>query len=499
MRVARRTSAVSAVLAVGLLAAGCEGVANGNKAGGVAEPVVLVMANGYASLEYTPALAFFARRVGELSGGDLRISVEHEWGGLETDYEAQIVSAVAAGRADLGWVGTRILGSLGVPGFRALTAPLLIDSYPLQQAVLATDIPRRMLAGLDRLEVTGLAVLPDGLRKPIAVDRPLLGPADWRGITFQSFPSTEQADTIRALGATPADTLFDALNEALDGGSVQGFEKNLLIVEINAMQARAPYVTANVNLWPQTIAVVANPDRVDRLTGQQQDWLTTAAAEAVDAVSLSSETDGQLLANLCRAGARAAEASPADLVALREAVEPVYESLAEDRMTEGFLEEIQQLKAATPPGPGLRIPAGCTGPAATATGTPAPTSSAAFPEGMYRAHVSVDFLLDNGVSRADAVNEEGLQTLTLRDGSWWHETRGSAGQLVRGCESPYSVSGDRISLVLGIGCVGEPAGGEVMNARWELAGDELRFLDVRSTFQLFSEVFWGGLPWQKIG
>ena len=51
---------------------------------------------------------------------------------------------------------------------------MLIDNYALQKAVIDSEIPDHMLSGLDALGVTGLAVLADGLRKPIAVERPLL-------------------------------------------------------------------------------------------------------------------------------------------------------------------------------------------------------------------------------------------------------------------------------------------------------------------------------------
>ena len=71
--------------------------------------------------------------------------------------------------------------TLGVTGFQALKAPMLIDSYPLQQAVIASDIPGEMLAGLDELGVSGIAVLADGLRKPIAVKHPVLGLGDCAG------------------------------------------------------------------------------------------------------------------------------------------------------------------------------------------------------------------------------------------------------------------------------------------------------------------------------
>ncbi len=48
---------------------------------------------------------------------------------------------------------------------------MLIDSYALQSAVIASDITGRMLGGLSVIGVTGLAVVGGGLRKPIAVGR----------------------------------------------------------------------------------------------------------------------------------------------------------------------------------------------------------------------------------------------------------------------------------------------------------------------------------------
>jgi TRAP-type transport system periplasmic protein len=84
-----------------------------------------------------------------------------------------------------------------VRSFQAMTAPLLIDSYPLQLAVFDSGLPGRMLPAVADLSIVGLAVLAGGLRKPVAADRPLLEPADWRGVTFQTMRSHIQADAVR--------------------------------------------------------------------------------------------------------------------------------------------------------------------------------------------------------------------------------------------------------------------------------------------------------------
>jgi TRAP-type C4-dicarboxylate transport system substrate-binding protein len=344
-----------------VVAAACNGGSGSDKAGGGGEPVVLTLAEGAADSSTDLAVAEFVQRVSELSGGALRIQVQPDWGGEDPGAEQQTVRDLAAGKADLGSVGTRVFDTLGVNSFEALGAPMLIDSYPLERAVIASDIPGQMLASLGELDLTGIAILGDGLRKPIAVERPLLGPGDWLGITFAGFRSQSQAEAVLALGARPSDVIGGTLLAALGNGQVQGAENNLLVYEHGSRQSVAPYVTANVNLWPKTVALMANPGRVAKLTDEQQGWLRQAAQDAATASVGLFEREDELVASVCEAGGRLANASPADLAGLQHAFAPVYASLEQDAQTKVFIEAIQQLKRSTSAGPSLAIPTGCDG------------------------------------------------------------------------------------------------------------------------------------------
>src|SRR5215469_11139852 len=173
----RRVLCVAAA-ALGCLVAGCA-APGGSKAGGAAEPVVLRIATVNSDLSYTPQITYFADRVRQLSGGNVRLDTVGQVGNFAPAAEQQVVHGVAAGTFALGFVGTRIFDTLGVHSFKALSAPMLIDSYPLERAVIGSGIPRQMMTALGRLRVTGLAVLADGLHKPLAATRPLLRPSDW--------------------------------------------------------------------------------------------------------------------------------------------------------------------------------------------------------------------------------------------------------------------------------------------------------------------------------
>ena len=425
--------AVTGVAAV--LAGGCSGVGSADKAGGSGEPVVLELANYAGGLDQKPAIEYFASQAKQRSGGNLRIQVTDRWGDFTPDVEQQVVRAVAAGKVDLGWAGARVFDTMGVTSFQALQAPMLIDSYALEQAVAASDMPGQMLQGLDKVGVRGLGVLPDGLRKPVAVKHPVLGLGDWRGITFGTLKSAGQAQAIRSLGATPMEVFRRSRNEALLDGRLQGLEMDLFVYEHGGPVQPAPYVTANVSLWPQLDVLFANPNRLTRLTEQQRGWLQQAAQDAAGGVAALADRDAQSLKNACQLGARFATASPADLAALRSAFAPVYASLERDPQTKAFIQRIQALKRSTAAEAPLAIPAGCTGRAPEQSAANSGTAPVDL-NGTYRYLLTKEDAREGGEANLDEFPS--VTTVKLQDG------RVEGGCFGQG--ATYSVAGDRITF-----------------------------------------------------
>jgi TRAP-type C4-dicarboxylate transport system substrate-binding protein len=436
MRGRARLATVALAVIAAVVAGGCGGGGgSGDKAGGSGEPVVLRMANAYGDLQTAPVVEQFVSQVKERSGGNLRVQVTSRWGDYADDAEQQVVRAVAAGKVDLGWAGARVFDTMGVPSFQALQAPMLIDNYALEQAVVASDMPGQMLQGLDKVGVRGLGVLPDSLRKPVAVKHPVLGLGDWRGITFGTLKSQGQAQAIRSLGATPMEVFRRSRNEALLDGRLQGLEMDLFVYEHGGPVQPAPYVTANVTLWPQMDVLFANPDRLGRLTEQQRGWLQQAAQDAAGRVAALADRDAQSLKNACRSGARFANASQADVAALRGAFASVYASLERDPQTKAFIGRIQALKRSTSAEAPLAIPAGCTG---KASGQPAASAGTAPADlnGTYRYLLTKEDARKVGDPEVDQFPH--VNTVKLRDGK---VDGGCFGQ-----GATYSVTGDQITF-----------------------------------------------------
>ena len=115
--------------------------------------------------------------------GALRIRVVH--GHDEgPDYEASTIREMRRGRADLAFAASRAWDEFGVDSLRALHAPLLIDSYELQERVLESELVDPMLEELQPLGLVGIGILPGPIRRPLGAAHRLAAPRDFRGLTI---------------------------------------------------------------------------------------------------------------------------------------------------------------------------------------------------------------------------------------------------------------------------------------------------------------------------
>jgi TRAP-type C4-dicarboxylate transport system substrate-binding protein len=335
----RKSVVCAAPLLVALVVAGCHGGAD--KAGGTASPKATVLTMAIPFGEPTE-LNGFADEVRRLSRGTMRIALTPRWRYGQIAYENGLIADVQAGKADLGVTGARAWDSVGLNSFRALGAPLLIDSYALQDRVLASPIIPAMLHELTRLRLVGLGVLPSELRRPLAVTHPLLGPSDYSGRKIGVQQSLVASSTMHALGATPVWFGGGASIAQMDG-----IEYTISDIQGSKYDGPGKYLTANVVLWPRPIVLFASRAAFAKLAPSQRRILKRAvandrAAETKARVS-AERTDTEILCG--RRQLRFVAASPAEIAALRRAVRPVYTQLERDPQTRRFIAEIQALHA----------------------------------------------------------------------------------------------------------------------------------------------------------
>jgi TRAP-type transport system periplasmic protein len=338
-------SAVGLVL-LSLLVAGCA-VAKGDKVGGGYAPLVVRV--GSPDGEATPgtlALRRFASRVGERSGGRITVQVIYNASASGPDVEADIVRQVRAGTLDLGWVGTRAWDEQGISGFSALQAPFLVTNYGLLDMVMASDLPTRMLAELDRIGLIGLAAYPDQLRHPLGFESPMLTLDDFHAARIRVPKSRLSDEILRSLGAVPVHLDGAALADAIATRDLKGAETS--VGNAVPFPARS-YMTMNLTFYPKVQVLFGDSQRYSRLASEVRTTLDMAAAEALAFVRGQNleKTDLDLF---CAAGGSAVSASQSDVAEIVAATDPVTARLEADATVAGFMREIRDLSGASATG-----------------------------------------------------------------------------------------------------------------------------------------------------
>jgi len=475
-----RYAAGAVLAAVAIPLAACTG-SSSDKAGGAEKqkPIVLTFASFTGGIQ--PQLQAFAEEVVRRSDGTLRIKFEPDWRAGDPDAERGTIDDVKAGKVDMAWVGARVFDRVGVRSFQALLAPLLVDSYELEERVFESEIPATMLDGVEGLGIVGVGVLPGPIRRLLGLSHPFLEPSGFRGQVVGGAENELSVRTFQALGAT-----LEALPA---GGSLEGLdatEQHLGAIWGNRYNKVAEYVGANVNLWPRPLVIFAGKGVFESLAPEQKDVIREAATAAVPgALGEARVEDEEAARQLCRRGLSFAVASEIQLAALRRALEPVYAELMVDPETKSNIDAITDLKR--------EIAASAQAPACTSIEPP--TTASAIPDGTYettltkadwRRMTKADWLKSGVPEEEGAV--PGVYRMIFDAGELTFVGPGPNGD---GEDGSYTVFRDQIQARF--------SPDYTITARWSFDGKTLTFTDIDCCGgnAKLETVMWASHPWVK--
>ena len=341
-----------------LLAAGCQSAGVTDKAGGNVTVLQFATIDKIDPNGQTVAPGTFIEALERLSGGRITVTVQATYEDGAVTAETDIVKAIASGELDGGWPGTRAFSRAGIRGLEPVEAPITLTSYAAQKELATSSAGQALLMTLDGSGVVGLGLAVGPLRRPWAATEPLVDVQQWHGVTFRSYNSPVHEDTIRALGAVPVPASF-RFPELVRAGTLQAVELDVAQYARNGYSTLLPWAVGNVVLWPRMAVLSLSQKRFDTLTAEQQGWVRDAAEQAVQASVDFGYDEATLAAQLCALGVRFIDATPEQLTALRRAVQPVLDALAQDPATGHSLTEVEKVAAEFPKPDAVDVPAGC--------------------------------------------------------------------------------------------------------------------------------------------
>lgn len=289
------------------------------------------------------AIEEFARQVEERSDG--RIMIEPVWhaaGPDVDDWDQAVARMVVDRELDLGLIPSRAWDTEGVTSLRALNAPFLVTSKALVDEIVTSDVSEDLLAGLEEIGITGLALLPEGMRHVFWWDQPLLTSDDFAGALIRAPRSATTYALLEALGATPDDlVLGPGFGAGVEDGSVAGAESSFALA--TGLPGSWTTAAGNVTLFPKVNSLVANAEAFAELTPDQRVIITAAAAGTRDWAIANTVDEAAAAEAYCAAGGTVVLADSAQIESLVVASRPVYEELERDESTKRLIERIRAL------------------------------------------------------------------------------------------------------------------------------------------------------------
>ena len=469
------TVALTASVALSVLA-GCTG-ATGTRAGGEPPPTTLrIGTDDPPGRPGSDQIEEFARQVAERSDGRLLIEpVFRAAGEGNLAWDQRVARMVMDGQLDLGMIPARAWDTEGVDTLRALHAPFLVaDDEHAKAIVTDDDLADDLMRGLADVGITGLALLPEGMRHYFSFDSRPVTLAGFEGARVRSPRSETTWAVFEALGARPTDAFPDASMDGVESG----FALAATFPEANS-------TVGNLVFFPKVNSLVVNSDRFAELEEDHRSTLREAALAARDTAVSTLRDHATLAAEYCEAGGTVVLADERELAAIRDAAGPVIEELRRDQDTASLMDRIAASGEATE-GSGV---AACSGAAAggTVTSETITPVGGGLPDGTYRVEFTDGYLENHGLVPEMVALNRGVWTIELRAGEW----------------SVHQVSPDVEERFTGVYQVKGPdmyvrfPEGELVHVRWSANADgDLSFEYLAGPADA---MFHFDRPWRKVG
>ena len=328
-----------------LTACGSEGSGtsdNSSSSGsGNAESIVLKLGhNSNAESMYNQGCEKFAELVNEYTNGSVTIEI-HTSGTLGD--EAELLDGVRMGTVDMALINSSQLVTY-CSEFSVLSLPFLFEDYDHVEAVVNNEEICDILT-TDALENGNVQLLmpfwADGFRHFVNAKHEVVSPSDMAGLKLRVPAWEALVAATEEFGAAALTMPFGEAYSGVSSGTVDGMEGTSWSLLANGLEDVCSYLTLTGHVYSPSVLIMNVDAYNNRLSDEQVEALTQAAAEAgAWETNLVEESEQSDLEELAAAGMTITEV---DKSAWEEAAQPVYEMFA-DTYDQNLISLIQGLK-----------------------------------------------------------------------------------------------------------------------------------------------------------
>jgi tripartite ATP-independent transporter DctP family solute receptor len=267
------------------------------------------------------AAVAFANAVKQKSGGKIDVQVAPS---AQLGDDAAMITALRSGTLDMS-ANSQGAASVVVPEYAAFGMPFLFSSPAAAFKLLDGPLGKELA---DKSAAKNLVVIgywDNGIRHVSNSKRPVLSPADMKGLKIRTPPDAVTIDIMTALGAETQQIKFAELYVALQQGVVDGQENPLANIDASKLYEVQKYISLTGHKFEMT-PLLMSKRTWDRLTEAERKIVMEAANEATAVQrKLSKDADERLYGELQKKGVKIDKVDQSQFAKATESVTTKWE------------------------------------------------------------------------------------------------------------------------------------------------------------------------------
>ena len=262
------------------------------------------------------AAVAFANAVKQKSGGKLEVQVAPS---AQLGDDAAMLTALRSGSLDMS-ANSQGATATVVPEYAAFGMPFLFTESAQAFKVLDGPLGKELADKSAQKNLVVLGYWDNGIRQLSNSKRPVLAPADMKGLKIRTPPDAVTIDIMTALGAETQQIKFAELYVALQQGVVDGQENPLANIDASKLYEVQKFITLTGHKFEMTPFLMSKRTW-DRLSEGERKIIQEAANEATAVQrKLSREADEKLASDLKGKGVRIDKVDTAPFAKATESV-----------------------------------------------------------------------------------------------------------------------------------------------------------------------------------
>lgn len=264
----------------------------------------------------------FAEQVAQRSEGSISIQIiPNGTLGSETD----MITQIQAGGLDMAKVSAATLGNFSEE-YNAFSVPYVFNDQEHYYKVMDSDLAQEIYASTENGGFRGLFWLDSGARSFYTAKTPIRKPEDLKGLKIRTLDSLMAIDMMKALGGSSTVMGYSDIYTGMQQGVIDGAENNVTALRDHGDVTQ--YYCFDEHTRIPDIVVISS-DTWNEMSDHQRQIISECAKEASEEYKTAwKEFEDEVLEKaVSENGVELIR--DVDIAAFQEAVQPLYEDLAD--------------------------------------------------------------------------------------------------------------------------------------------------------------------------